>query len=63
MERSGDLCRVQRMQLQRNKNSGEQGTRFPEQGAVIQHVVWKLQGSIELERGRSRKQKSREDGM
>jgi len=32
-------CRVQRIRLQGNKNSGEQGTGFPEQRAVVQHIV------------------------
>jgi len=43
------------MQLQENKNSEEQGAGFPKQETVVQHVVWKLQGGMELERGGSRK--------
>jgi len=54
-----DPCRVQRMQLQGNKNLEEQKTGFPEQRVAIQHVVWKLQRGVELERGESREWQSR----
>jgi len=52
-------CRGQRMQLQGNKNSGEQRTGFFEQRTAMQHVVWKLQGGMELEREGSREWQSR----
>ena len=37
--RSGDLCRVPWMRLQEYQNSGELGTRVPEQEATVAHVV------------------------
>ena len=34
----GDLCRMQRMQLQGNKDPGKQGAGFSGEGTVVQHV-------------------------
>ena len=47
------------MQLQGDEDSGEPRIRVSEQGAVVQHVVWRMQGSIELERQRGRIWKSK----